>query len=79
MSESTADRVRGVVSDHLGVPLERVTDESTLTALGADSLDAIEIEMRIDVETGICMRDTDWVRTAMTVGEILARVEKQNG
>jgi acyl carrier protein len=53
MSE-TADRVKKIVVEHLGVEAEKVTeDASFIDDLGADSLDIVELVMAFEEEFGV--------------------------
>ena len=57
MSE-TADRVKRIVVEHLGVEAEKVTDEASFTDdLGADSLDIVELVMAFEEEFGVEIPD----------------------
>ena len=52
MSE-TADRVKKIVVEHLGVEQDKVTeDASFIDDLGADSLDIVELVMAFEEEIG---------------------------
>ena len=52
MSE-TADRVKKIVVEHLGVEPDKVTeDASFIDDLGADSLDIVELVMAFEEEFG---------------------------
>jgi acyl carrier protein len=53
MSE-TADRVKKIVVEHLGVDAEKVTEEASfIDDLGADSLDIVELVMAFEEEFGV--------------------------
>ena len=53
MSE-TADRVKKIVVEHLGVEAEKVTeDASFIDDLGADSLDIVELVMAFEEEFSV--------------------------
>lgn len=57
MSE-TADRVKKIVIEHLGVDADKVTEESSfIDDLGADSLDIVELVMAFEEEFGIEIPD----------------------
>ncbi|MGE0179970.1 MAG: acyl carrier protein [Sphingomonas sp.] len=57
MSE-TADRVKRIVVEHLGVEADKVTDEASFTDdLGADSLDIVELVMAFEEEFGVEIPD----------------------
>ena len=57
MSE-TADRVKKIVVEHLGVEPDKVTeDASFIDDLGADSLDTVELVMAFEEEFNIEIPD----------------------
>ena len=57
MSE-TADRVKKIVVEHLGVETDKVTeDASFIDDLGADSLDIVELVMAFEEEFGVEIPD----------------------
>ena len=57
MSE-TADRVKKIVVEHLGVDADKVTeDASFIDDLGADSLDIVELVMAFEEEFGVEIPD----------------------
>ncbi len=53
MSE-TADRVKKIVVEHLGVEADKVTENASfIDDLGADSLDIVELVMAFEEEFGV--------------------------
>lgn len=71
-----ADRVKKIVSDHLGQPLEAVKDEaSLLDDLEADSLDTVELVMAFEEEFGIEIPDSD-AESIRTVADLTALVAR---
>ncbi len=57
MSE-TADRVKKIVVEHLGVEPEKVTPEASfIDDLGADSLDIVELVMAFEEEFNVEIPD----------------------
>ena len=49
-----------VIADHFGVSVEQVTVQSIFTSdLGADSLDLIELSMRLEQEFGVHIGDDE--------------------
>ena len=71
MSE-TADRVKKIVVEHLGVEAEKVTEEASfIDDLGADSLDIVELVMEFEKEFNIDIPDED-AEKLRTVGDALA-------
>ena len=54
----TADRVKKIVVEHLGVDADKVkADASFIDDLGADSLDTVELVMAFEEEFGIEIPD----------------------
>src|SRR5687767_3001599 len=75
MSE-TADRVKKIVVEHLGVEADKVTeDASFIDDLGADSLDIVELVMAFEEEFGVEIPD-DAAETIVTVGDAIKFLEK---
>ena len=60
VSEQIEIKVKDILSEHLGVKLERITDEAHLVDdLGSDSLDAIEVSMALEEEFSIEIPDSE--------------------
>ena len=75
MSE-TADRVKKIVVEHLGVEAEKVTEEASfIDDLGADSLDTVELVMAFEEEFNVEIPD-DAAETIVTVGDAIKFLEK---
>ena len=75
----TADRVKKIVVEHLGVEAERVTeDASFIDDLGADSLDIVELVMAFEEEFGVEIPD-DAAEDIATVKDAIAYIEKNKG
>ena len=71
----TADRVKKIVVEHLGVEADKVTeDASFIDDLGADSLDLVEMLTEMESEYNIMITD-ERVRELTTVGEIAEFLE----
>lgn len=74
MSE-TADRVKKIVVEHLGVEADKVTEEASfIDDLGADSLDIVELVMAFEEEFGIEIPD-DAAETIQTVGDAVTFIK----
>lgn len=59
-SEAIRERVVKIVVDQLGVVKDRVTDDASFTgALGADSLDVVEMVMALENEFGVEIPDEE--------------------
>jgi acyl carrier protein len=78
MSE-TADRVKKIVVEHLGVEQEKVTeDASFIDDLGADSLDIVELVMAFEEEFGVEIPD-DAAEKISTVKVAIDYIEQNKG
>jgi len=58
MSE-TANKITSIIADKLHIDAATIKPESTLQDLGADSLDMVDIIMKIEEEFGIEINDED--------------------
>jgi acyl carrier protein len=77
MSE-TAEKVKKIVVEHLGVDEAKVTTEASfIDDLGADSLDTVELVMAFEEEFGIEIPD-DAAETIQTVGDAVKFIEKSS-
>ena len=71
----TADRVKKIVVEHLGVEEDKVTpDASFIDDLGADSLDIVELVMAFEEEFGVEIPD-DAAEKIQTVGDAIKFIE----
>jgi acyl carrier protein len=78
MSE-TADRVKKIVVEHLGVEAEKVTeDASFIDDLGADSLDIVELVMAFEEEFGVEIPD-DAAEKITTVKDAITYIDENQG
>ena len=78
MSE-TADRVKKIVVEHLGVEADKVTeDASVIDDLGADSLDIVELVMAFEEEFGVEIPD-DAAEKITTVHDAIAYIDQNKG
>jgi len=61
LTETTADGVRAVIAEQLGVPLANVKPEAKLIEdLATDSLDTVELVIALEDEFNIEIADEDW-------------------
>ena len=78
MSE-TADRVKKIVVEHLGVESEKVTEEASfIDDLGADSLDIVELVMAFEEEFGVEIPD-DAAEKITTVKDAITYIDSNKG
>ncbi len=76
MSESSEEKVRGIIVEQLGVNADQVTRESKMIEdLGADSLDAVELVMAVEEAFEIEVPD-DQAEKLVAVGDIIDYVDK---
>jgi acyl carrier protein len=73
----TADRVKKIVVEHLGVEADKVTeDASFIDDLGADSLDIVELVMAFEEEFGVEIPD-DAAEKISTVADAIKYINEQ--
>jgi acyl carrier protein len=76
---STAEKVKAIIVEQLGVDEDEVTSEASFTDdLGADSLDIVELVMAFEEEFGIEIPDEEAEKIS-TVKEAVAYIEKAAG
>lgn len=56
-TQNTKDRVIVIIADKLSIDKGSITDTATLQDLGADSLDLVEIIMKLEEQFGIEIDD----------------------
>ncbi len=75
----TADRVKTIVVEHLGVDAEKVTEEASfIDDLGADSLDIVELVMAFEEEFGVEIPD-DAAEKISTVQDAIKYINENKG
>ena len=73
----TADRVKKIVVEHLGVDEDKVVDNASfIDDLGADSLDTVELVMAFEEEFGSEISDSD-AEKILTVGDAVKFIENK--
>ncbi len=72
---NTAERVKNIVVEHLGVEEDKVTDTASfIDDLGADSLDTVELVMAFEEEFG-CEIPDDAAEKILTVQDAINFIE----
>ena len=75
----TADRVKKIVVEHLGVEEAKVTPEASfIDDLGADSLDIVELVMAFEEEFGVEIPD-DAAEKISTVSDAIKYIDENKG
>lgn len=73
------DRLKGIVTEQLGVDEEEVTPEASFVDdLNADSLDLVELIMSLEEEFGLEISDED-AEKILTVGDAASYIEEHQG
>lgn len=55
----TYNKIIDLIAQELSIDKKRINEESTLASLGADSLDIVEIIMKLEEQFGIEIKDED--------------------
>ena len=77
MSE-VGDKIKKIIVDHLGVDVEKVTDEASfIDDLGADSLDTVELVMAFEEEFGSEISDSE-AEKILTVGDAIKFIDSKS-
>ena len=72
-----ADRVKKIVVEHLGVEESKVTEHTSfIDALGADSLDTVELVMAFEEEFGCEIPDEE-AEKIQTIKDAITFIESQ--
>jgi len=75
----TADRVKEIVVEHLGVEADKGTEDASFTDdLGADSLDIVELVMAFEEEFGVEIPD-DAAEKITTVSDAIKYIDDNKG
>ena len=72
---SVGDQVKDIIAEELGLDREKVKDEAVLqTDLGADSLDIVELVMKLEDQFDMKIPDED-AEGLKTVGDAICYIE----
>lgn len=72
--EDTFNKVATIIAEKLSIDKARVTPEATLSDLGADSLDLVEIIMKFEEQFGIEINDED-AEKFQNVSEVVSYIQ----
>lgn len=71
-------KLREIIADVLNLDPNEITEESTFTSLGADSLDLLQVVMGLESEFGMEVAP-EKLENIKTVGEALELIRKEVG
>jgi acyl carrier protein len=74
--QETAQRIRTIVAEKLGIEPLAITPESTLQDLGADSLDMVEIIIQLEEDFNIQINDEE-AETLHTMNDVVTYIHKR--
>ena len=75
---SVGDQVKDIIAEELGMDREKVKDEAVLqTDLGADSLDIVELVMKLEDSFSMKIPDEE-AETLKTGGDARSYIEKNS-
>jgi len=78
MSKEITDKVKKIVADHLGIEVDKVTEQSSfIDDLGADSLDTVELVMAFEEEFGSEISDSE-AEKILTVGDAIKFISSKS-
>ena len=72
---SLADKIKGIISEHLNVEPADLTETTSFDDLNADSLDVVELMMAVEEEFGITV-DEEAAKTFKTVTDVAQYIDK---
>jgi len=75
MSNTVESKVVALVAEQLHMNAQEITPASTLTSLGADSLDRVELVMKFEEEFHIEIRDED-AEKLVTIADLVSYIQK---
>ena len=65
-------------SQQLGIDRRRITPETTLKELGADSLDTVELVMELEEELDVTIPDIE-AENIQTIADLIRAIRRQRG
>ena len=70
------EKITAIIADHTGGDISEITGETTFEELGVDSLDTVEMVMKLEEELGI---ELEMEGKFDTVGDLVKFVESKLG
>jgi len=66
------EKLAAIIAEHVGCPVAEIKMETTFESLGIDSLDTVEMVMKLEEETGI---EVELEGSLKTVGDLTRFIE----
>jgi len=73
--QDTFDKVAAIIAEKLSIDKATIAGQSTLQDLGADSLDIVEIIMKLEEQFGIQIKDEE-AEKLQTVDDVVSYVHQ---
>ncbi len=73
--QATKEKIIAIITSTLNVDKDAVTDQATFESLGADSLDMLEVIMKLEETFGVEI-DDDQAESIQTVGQAIESIQK---
>jgi len=70
------EKIAAIIADHTGGDASEITEETTFEELGVDSLDTVEMVMKLEEELGV---EIEIEGKFETVGDLVKFVESKLG
>lgn len=70
------EKIASMISEHFGIDINTITEDTTFDALGIDSLDTVEMVMQLEDDLGI---EIELEEKLSTVGELAKFIEAKMG
>lgn len=74
--DETFAKIADIIADKLSIEKSRITPQSTLTDLGADSLDLVEIIMKLEEQFALEINDVD-AEKMNNVGQVVEYIQQR--
>jgi len=74
--DDTSIKVIDIISDKLGIDKDLVTPVATFQSLGADSLDVVEMIMKLEEQFGLEIKDEE-AEQLQTVDEVVVYINER--
>jgi acyl carrier protein len=76
MSDSSLDKIAGILTGRFGVPADEISGEATFIGLDLDSLAMIEMLLAVDEEFGVAISE-DEVTPDHTIAAIVELIDSR--